>query len=70
MLPFALGAPLTASNSFRFSRRFGRVATQNFVLADVPRTQAGTAGGAGGPASPEGRAHSSPRHTGGPPWPG
>jgi EmrB/QacA subfamily drug resistance transporter len=94
VLPFALGALLTASNSFRFSRRFGRVAiqagiggmlvgqavmalvlflsdshpgywelagplllaglgnglviapNQDFVLADVPRTQAGTAGGA------------------------
>lgn len=94
VLPFALGALLTASNSFRFSRRFGRVAVQggiaamitgqallalvlflsgsrpgywelagplllaglgnglviapnqDFVLADVPRSQAGTAGGA------------------------
>jgi EmrB/QacA subfamily drug resistance transporter len=94
VLPFALGALLTASNSFRFSRRFGRTAiqagiggmlvgqagmalvlflsgshpgywelagplllaglgnglviapNQDFVLADVPRTQAGTAGGA------------------------
>lgn len=94
VLPFALGALLTASNSFRFSRRYGRAAiqagmggmlvgqaamalvlfisgshpdywalagplllaglgnglviapNQDFVLADVPRSQAGTAGGA------------------------
>ncbi|HVT66282.1 MAG TPA: MFS transporter [Trebonia sp.] len=94
VLPFALGALLTASNSFRFSHRFGRLTiqggisgmlagqglvavvlfvsgtrpgywelagplllaglgnglviapNQDFVLASVPRTQAGTAGGA------------------------
>jgi Major Facilitator Superfamily len=94
VLPFALGSLLTASNSFRFSRRFGRKAVlagicgmlagqalmllalrlsgtqpgvwsltgplllaglgnglviapnQDFVLASVPREQAGTAGGA------------------------
>jgi MFS family permease len=93
VLPFALGSLLTASNSFRFSRRFGRKAVvagicgmlagqalmllalrlsgtqpgvwsltgplllaglgnglviapnQDFVLASVPREQAGTAGG-------------------------
>jgi MFS family permease len=94
VLPFVLGSLLTASNSFRFSRRFGRKAVltgicgmlagqalmllvlrlsgprahfwsltgplllaglgnglviapnQDFVLASVPREQAGTAGGA------------------------
>ncbi len=94
VLPFALGSLLTAWNSFRFSRRFGRMAVlagicgmlagqalillvlrlsgtrpdfwalagplllaglgnglviapnQDFVLASVPREQAGTAGGA------------------------
>jgi EmrB/QacA subfamily drug resistance transporter len=94
VLPFAVGALVTAANSFRFSRRFGRVTVQagigamlsgqalvalvlfqssshpgywalagplllaglgnglviapnqDFVLADVPRSQAGTAGGA------------------------
>ncbi|HEY1706126.1 MAG TPA: MFS transporter [Trebonia sp.] len=93
VLPFAIGALVTASNSFRFSRRFGRVTimtgigamfagqallllvlvlsgsrpgfweltgplllaglgngvviapNQDFVLASVPREQAGTAGG-------------------------
>jgi EmrB/QacA subfamily drug resistance transporter len=94
VLPFAAGSMLTASNSYRFSRRFGRTAVlagigamlagqalialvlrlsgnspdfwaltgplllaglgnglviapnQDFVLASVPREQAGTAGGA------------------------
>ena len=94
VLPFAAGSMLTASNSYRFSRRFGRTAivagiigmlagqalialvlrlsssspdfwaltgplllaglgnglviapNQDFVLASVPREQAGTAGGA------------------------
>jgi EmrB/QacA subfamily drug resistance transporter len=94
VLPFALGSLLTASNSFRFSRRFGRTAVlagigavlvgqalvllvlklsgthpdawsltgplllaglgnglviapnQDFALGQVPREQAGTAGGA------------------------
>jgi hypothetical protein len=92
VLPFAAGSMLTASNSYRFSRRFGRRAVlagigamlagqaliavalrlsgnspdfwalagplllaglglviapnQDFVLASVPREQAGTAGGA------------------------
>jgi EmrB/QacA subfamily drug resistance transporter len=94
LLPFAVGTLPSASNSFRFSRRFGRAAVQagiggmlagqallalvillsgprpgywelagplllaglgnglviapnqDFALADVPRTQAGTAGGA------------------------
>ena len=60
VLPFAAGSMLTASSSYRFSRRFGRTAVllaglgnglviapnQDFVLASVPREQAGTAGGA------------------------
>ena len=94
VLPYAIGSLLTASNSYRFSRRFGRKAiqagicgmlagqalvllvlwlsgtqpgffaltgplllaglgnglviapNQDFVLSDVPRAQAGTAGGA------------------------
>src|SRR6185437_5923703 len=33
VLPFAVGALLTASNSFRFSRRFGRVTVQGGIGA-------------------------------------
>lgn len=60
VLPFALGALVTAANSFRFSRRFGRVTVQagigaigTALFGSGPGAGGGSgSGGAGGPGGP------------------